>query len=99
MLIRCSKIIQTSSFETLESLAEHTIERLQDALRDKAIPYSHFELRLEKPKAIAFADSAGVEVIRLHPDSNPAGLAQSPSTRPSTAAAPTQTLTIIKPYV
>ena len=99
MLILCSKIIQATSFETLESLAEHTIEQLQDALRYDAIPYSHFKLRLEKPKAIVFADSAGVEVIRLHPDLKSAGLAQSPATRPSTAAAPTQTLMIIKPYM
>ncbi|KAK0775626.1 hypothetical protein LTR75_016516 [Friedmanniomyces endolithicus] len=61
------QITQDTSFETLESLAEFTVKQLQERLLNKILPGSQVQLRLEKPRAIPFADAPAVEVFRETP--------------------------------
>ena len=84
------QIIQETSFETLESLANFTIKQLQDELLDQATPGARVRLRLEKPRAIAFADAPAVEVTRRM-----VGVARISSGVSSSESAQ---LNIIKPY-
>ncbi|KAK3676765.1 hypothetical protein LTR78_003542 [Recurvomyces mirabilis] len=58
------QIIQHTAFETLESLADHTVKELQTQLLGSSFPGSQIRLHLAKPRAIAFADAPAVEVSR-----------------------------------
>lgn len=61
------QIIEATSFETLESLAEHTVKLLREQLLDEAMPGGRVRLRLSKPRAIVFADAPAVEIVREIP--------------------------------
>ncbi|KAK5129908.1 hypothetical protein LTR08_002709 [Meristemomyces frigidus] len=58
------KIIEETSYETLETLADHAINQLQEVALGQLPPGSSIRLRIEKPRAIAFADAPVVEVLR-----------------------------------
>lgn len=104
--------MQDTSFETLESLANFTITQLQKRLLYQ-MPGSRVHLRLEKPRAIPFADCPAVEILREMPGTKRAirpatGMgARATAERPSTVMTmhsdseappkPTQ-LNVIKPY-
>ncbi|KAK0255018.1 hypothetical protein LTR91_011633 [Friedmanniomyces endolithicus] len=76
------QITQDTSFETLESLAEFTVKQLQERLLNKMLPGSQVRLRLEKPRAIAFADAPAVEVFRETPGAAGAAKHSMPSAGP-----------------
>ncbi|KAK5110572.1 hypothetical protein LTR62_005765 [Meristemomyces frigidus] len=83
------QIIQDTEFETLESLADYTVKTLQSEMLSEQFPGSRVGLRLEKPRAIAFADAPAVEVLRTTPG-RPSGDVLMARSKPS--------LQIIKPY-
>ncbi|EMC99811.1 hypothetical protein BAUCODRAFT_64347 [Baudoinia panamericana UAMH 10762] len=62
-----AEFLQDTFFETLEALAEATMQSLQEHLLIRKAPGSHVRLRLKKPRAIAFADAPSVEVWRKTP--------------------------------
>nr|POE99514.1 putative utp--glucose-1-phosphate uridylyltransferase [Quercus suber] len=68
------QIIEATSFETLESLAEHTIQQLRENLLNERLPGVQVRLRLAKPRAIVFADAPAVEVVRQVPTLAPKGV-------------------------
>ncbi|KAK0944850.1 hypothetical protein LTR48_003474 [Friedmanniomyces endolithicus] len=76
------QITQDTSFETLESLAEFTVKQLQERLLNKILPGSQVHLRLEKPRAIPFADAPAVEVFRETPGGAGAARYPMPSAEP-----------------
>ncbi|KAK1079020.1 hypothetical protein LTR33_006735 [Friedmanniomyces endolithicus] len=76
------QITQDTSFETLESLAEFTVKQLQQRLLNKMLPGSQVQLRLEKPRAIPFADAPAVEVFRETPGGAGAARYPMPSAEP-----------------
>ncbi|KAH9828496.1 Dihydroneopterin aldolase [Teratosphaeria destructans] len=61
------QIIEATQFETLETLAEFTVREMQKRMLNAVLPGSAVQLRLEKPRAIAFADSPAVEIFRETP--------------------------------
>ncbi|CAK4031806.1 hypothetical protein AC578_5716 [Lecanosticta acicola] len=63
------QVIQETSFETLEMLADFTISQLRKKMLDAVLPGARVQLRIEKPRAIAFADAPAVEIIRDVPSS------------------------------
>ncbi|GAB7363180.1 hypothetical protein MBLNU230_g3463t1 [Neophaeotheca triangularis] len=63
------ELITSTAFETLESLVDYVIDGLNGRLLTRNCPGATVQLRLEKPRAIAFAEAPGVEVIRTVPDS------------------------------
>ncbi|KAK5122904.1 hypothetical protein LTR85_003469 [Meristemomyces frigidus] len=91
------EIIDSTSFGTLETLADHTVRQLQDQLLNQLLPVCRVQLRLEKPRAIAFADAPMVEVIRQTQARS--GDSKRRPTVPVTGAATEPQLYIIKPYV
>ena len=74
-----SQIMQDTSFETLESLADFTVTQLQKRLLNQMLPGSQVQLRLEKPRAIAFADAPAVEVFRTTPGGKRTTRSQAPA--------------------
>ncbi|KAF2481387.1 Dihydroneopterin aldolase-domain-containing protein [Neohortaea acidophila] len=60
-----AQLIEDSSFETLESLAEWVVKQLADRLSAQNIPCEVIRLKLDKPRAIAFADHPSVEITRM----------------------------------
>ncbi|KAK1060334.1 hypothetical protein LTR74_011966 [Friedmanniomyces endolithicus] len=76
------QITQDTTFETLESLAEFTVKQLQERLLNKILPGSQVHLRLEKPRAIPFADAPAVEVFRETPGGAGAARYPMPSAEP-----------------
>ncbi|KAK3691968.1 hypothetical protein LTR37_018328 [Vermiconidia calcicola] len=60
---RLGAVFEDSSFETLEALAEHAVSEIEHEYARRTYAPT-ITLRLEKPKAIAFADAAVVEVTR-----------------------------------
>lgn len=83
------QVIEDTSFETLETLADYAVKQLQDRLLSELLPGCRVQLRLEKPRAIAFADAPVVEVIRqMHAGSE----------KPKKAAVMPE-LHVTKPYV
>ncbi|KAF2720039.1 hypothetical protein K431DRAFT_227450, partial [Polychaeton citri CBS 116435] len=62
-----AQIIQETTFETLESLASFTIDRLQKQLLTRAMPGGTVQLKLAKPQAIPWAEAPFVEVFRVVP--------------------------------
>lgn len=59
-----SEIISQTSFETLETLADFTISQLRKKLLDNVVPGTRVHLKIEKPRAIAWAEAPIVEVAR-----------------------------------
>lgn len=60
---RVVQMIETSDFETLEALAGHLGNELSQDFASKGRPWPAITIRLDKPKAIAFADAAAVEHV------------------------------------
>ncbi|GAB7341303.1 hypothetical protein MBLNU457_7573t1 [Dothideomycetes sp. NU457] len=58
------KIVEPTSFETLESLILYTVNRLYVGLMSSKMPESNLRLRVEKPMAIPFAEAPVIEVFR-----------------------------------
>lgn len=87
--------VQHSSFETLESLADVATKDLMDALVSRGFGEVCVSLRLEKPKAIAFADAAVVELRRFNSRMEQAQM----STVPATQSTLARGLKILRPYV
>ncbi|KAK4504491.1 hypothetical protein PRZ48_005407 [Zasmidium cellare] len=104
------QIIQDTSFETLETLADFTVVQLRKKMLDSVLPGTRVQLRIEKPRAIAWADAPAVEVLRDVPSkrsSNAASIALGKAkegSRPATATSSRDVtgtrdrLSIIKPY-
>jgi dihydroneopterin aldolase len=61
------QIIQDTTFETLEKLVEFTYQQLRTKVLDATFPGARVQLRIEKPRAIAFADAPAVEISRTVP--------------------------------
>lgn len=59
--------MQDTSFATLEALADYTVKALQKRMLNQLLPGSQVQLRLEKPRAIAFADAPVIEIFRTTP--------------------------------
>lgn len=66
-----TQTIEESSFETLESLAEHVWNRILTLFLQTHVPLLgteihdvHVRIRLEKPSAVTFADAPVIEIIR-----------------------------------
>lgn len=57
------KIIENSDFETLEALASCVTRRVGEKFSELGYGNATIKMRLEKPKAIAFADAAVVEHV------------------------------------
>ncbi|KAK3071377.1 hypothetical protein LTR53_008729 [Teratosphaeriaceae sp. CCFEE 6253] len=89
------EITSDTAFETLESLAEHTVQELQKRLLNETLPGSQLRLRLEKPRAIAFADAPAVEVSR----ETPGGLSSRAASVRTVAGGNGATLNVVKPYL
>lgn len=104
----CCKIVQDTSFETLETLADFTVVQLRKKMLDEVLPGTRVQLRIEKPRAIAWADAPAVEVVRDVPSKRATVMmsaAGGQSSRPATATSSTlekagtrERLSIIKPY-
>ena len=94
-----SQSIRQTSFETLESLADLTMERLVDIVLKDNISCTHAKLTIEKPRAIAFADAPAVEYWKSM--SSTADMDGSASNVKSETAQGSvePRLNIIKPYV
>lgn len=59
--------IEESSFETLESLAQHITDRIIRRWSYFHTPkgiYSQVRITLEKPSAVTFADAPAIEIVR-----------------------------------
>ncbi|EME83395.1 uncharacterized protein MYCFIDRAFT_121387, partial [Pseudocercospora fijiensis CIRAD86] len=59
-----STIIKQTAFETLETLADFTVTQLRKKILDAVLPGTKVQLRIEKPRAIAWADAPVVEIVR-----------------------------------
>lgn len=105
------KIVQDTSFETLETLADFTVVQLRKKMLDEVLPGTRVHLKIEKPRAIAWADAPAVEVVRDVPSKRSTvvmSTAMGKSSRPTTATLSTletgdatgtrERLSIIKPY-
>lgn len=95
---RLADLVQNSDFETLESLADFAAKDLGLNLSRGGHAGARFNLRLEKPKAIAFADAAIVEVGRTVPEEGLADQMGVSSTQLERSGN-NQTLNVNKPYV
>jgi dihydroneopterin aldolase len=62
-----SQIIESTSFETLESLIEFAYSQLRRQLLDEQLPGATIRIKLSKPRAIIFADAPTVEIQRTVP--------------------------------
>lgn len=85
------QIIETTSFETLETLIEHVYSALRKRILDEHFPRAQFWINIAKPRAIAFADAPVVEIVRDVPCSGN-------SNGGTIAAAAQPVLCIRKPY-
>ena len=56
------QIVEKTDFETLETLAEHTFDKLRSIFEHRSIKPSVVHLRFEKPCAVPFADAPVIEV-------------------------------------
>ncbi|KAF2207248.1 hypothetical protein CERZMDRAFT_88630 [Cercospora zeae-maydis SCOH1-5] len=57
-------IVQETAYETLETLVEHVYSQLLRKLPQVLSAGTRFRLRMEKPRAIAFADAPVIEIVR-----------------------------------
>ncbi|GIZ42905.1 hypothetical protein CKM354_000615300 [Cercospora kikuchii] len=60
-------IVQETAYETLETLVEYVYAQLRRKTPQALSPGSRFRLRIEKPRAIAFADAPVIEIQRTVP--------------------------------
>ncbi|EGP90860.1 uncharacterized protein MYCGRDRAFT_106769 [Zymoseptoria tritici IPO323] len=77
-------IIEPTTYETLETLIEYTVAELRKRVLDQEFPGATLRLKMEKPRAIAWAEAPGLEVTR-----------EIPSAGKSSKAAE---LSVVKPY-
>ena len=87
-------IVQESEFETLETLIVVATDALLNSLTKRGFMDAEVSLRLEKPKAIVFADAAVVELNR----SNAKTAGNHASTATGSPVQNVSALNIIKPY-
>lgn len=88
------QIIKPTTFETLETLADHTAKLLQEEFLATRFPQGCIlRLAISKPRAIPFADAPAVEVVR----NNHENLARCVS-RESEPAISVRDLNVVKPY-
>ncbi|KXT16594.1 hypothetical protein AC579_6637 [Pseudocercospora musae] len=108
------EIMKQTAFETLETLADFTVTQLRKKMLDAVLPGTKVQLRIEKPRAIAWADAPVVEIMRDVPyakrstrsGSSATALQSAPTSRdsrPSTSAADSissgiERLSVVKPY-
>jgi len=59
-----TKVIEESSFETLESLATTVVAQLMDDFVRPVSPGANIRLRVTKPMAVPFADAPAIEIFR-----------------------------------
>ena len=91
-------IVQESSFETLESLGGSVVKLFATKFRKQLYEDAEIRLRLEKPKAIPFADAAVVEIGRTCRGARHVAQMEYVAQMEAAKGAPTETLNIIKPY-
>ncbi|EME46754.1 hypothetical protein DOTSEDRAFT_126479 [Dothistroma septosporum NZE10] len=99
-------IIQQTSFETLETLADFTISELRKEMLDSVLPGTKVHLRIEKPRAIAWAEAPVVEIVREVPMTKSERVTEMLSSASGNAlelaagrdGEQTQRLSILKPY-
>ena len=89
------QIVEESSLETLESLGDFATKAVIDVLRGQGHVNAGVTLRLEKPKAIPFADAAVVEITRLADEMEQSKVSAIQAERSGSA----KKLNIIKPYI
>ncbi|KJX92201.1 dihydroneopterin aldolase family protein [Zymoseptoria brevis] len=68
-------IIEPTTYETLETLIEYTVTELRKRVLDQDFPGATLRLRMEKPRAIAWAEAPGLEVTRVIPSAGKASKA------------------------
>jgi dihydroneopterin aldolase len=56
------QIVEKTDFETLETLVEHTFDKLRSVFEQRSVKSSVVHLRFEKPCAVPFADAPVIEV-------------------------------------
>jgi dihydroneopterin aldolase len=56
------QIVEKTDFETLETLVEHTVDKLRSVFEQRSVKPSVVHLRFEKPCAVPFADAPVIEV-------------------------------------
>jgi dihydroneopterin aldolase len=89
-----AQIVEESSFETLESLGDFATKALLGDLLEQGHVGAVVTIRLEKPKAIPFADAAVVEVRRTTAETEQSTVSAMQSERSGSG----KKLNIIKPY-
>lgn len=89
------QIIQDTAYETLETLVEVAFTQLSRQLPHAAPPGTILRFRIEKPRAIAFADAPVLEIVRVV-----AGQTDSskPMSQKGTLSSRLSGLSIVKPY-
>jgi dihydroneopterin aldolase len=88
-------IVQESSFETLESLGDFVAKQFISELHHQFYSDSaEIRLRLEKPKAIPFADAAVVEIRKSTREAKQVAVSETQAAKSRSE----KKLTIIKPY-
>ena len=91
-----SQIIQDSSFETLEALADTVMKQLEKEVPTEGLSDISSSLRLGKPKAVVFAEAAEVQVVgRVLPRSTK----ETSSSGEVPVHGKIEQLNILKPYV
>ncbi|KAI6969710.1 hypothetical protein KC332_g2090 [Hortaea werneckii] len=91
---KVAEIVKPTSFETLETLADHTARLLQEEFLATRFPQGCIlRLTISKPRAIPFADAPAVEVMRNSHENLRGGV--------NGESAPTisvRDLSVVKPY-
>jgi dihydroneopterin aldolase len=62
MMLMRLQIVEKTDFETLETLVEHTFNKLRSVFERRSVKPSVVHLRFEKPCAVPFADGPVIEV-------------------------------------
>ncbi|PPJ53968.1 hypothetical protein CBER1_05827 [Cercospora berteroae] len=89
-------IVQETAYETLETLVEYVYVQLLRKSPQALSPGKKFRVRIEKPRAIAFADAPVIEIVRTVP----AELAAQSSISSHDALSVTLAgLSVVKPYL
>ncbi|KAI5367359.1 Putative dihydroneopterin aldolase/epimerase domain-containing protein [Septoria linicola] len=89
------EIIQDTAYETLETLVEVAYAQLTRQLPHAAPPGTILRLRIEKPRAIAFADAPVLEIVRVVTGQTGSSKPVSPN---ATLSSELSGLSIVKPY-
>ncbi|KAI7159942.1 hypothetical protein KC349_g3830 [Hortaea werneckii] len=91
---KVAEIIKPTTFETLETLADHTAKLLQEEFLATRFPQGCIlRLTISKPRAIPFADAPAVEVVRNNHE-NLRGCVD----RESGSTISVRDLNVVKPY-